>query len=165
MLILGWGGGKGGGGWECKFCWVIRAALIFEVFSLMASTIFRHLTSLHSLLQYIGRTPATHLLFLEAYMGSLFSADKCVLDSCRYLQLRGFDVTYLPVGKDGLLKLEELEAAFRPDTALVSVMTVNNEIGERPECLRYEGFRHQSITSHVIYLYCMMLVWAVQLGG
>jgi Aminotransferase class-V len=59
----------------------------------------------------------------------LVVADKCVLDSCRYLQQRGFDVTYLPVGKDGLLNLEELEAAFRPDTALVSIMAVNNEIG------------------------------------
>ena len=54
---------------------------------------------------------------------------KCVLDSCRHMQDEGFDVTYLPVGNNGLIDLEELEKAMRPDTALVSIMTVNNEIG------------------------------------
>ncbi|EFJ47065.1 hypothetical protein VOLCADRAFT_109150 [Volvox carteri f. nagariensis] len=54
---------------------------------------------------------------------------KCVLDSCRWLQQRGWDVTYLPVRPDGLLDLNTLESAIRPDTALVSVMAVNNEIG------------------------------------
>ncbi|CAI7788912.1 unnamed protein product [Closterium sp. NIES-54] len=54
---------------------------------------------------------------------------KCVLDSCRHLQQEGFDVTYLPVGSDGLIDLETLKAAIRPDTVLVSIMTVNNEIG------------------------------------
>lgn len=54
---------------------------------------------------------------------------KCVLDSCRHLQDEGYEVTYLPVQNNGLIRLEDLEAAIRPDTALVSVMTVNNEIG------------------------------------
>ncbi|KAI8463346.1 MAG: cysteine desulfurase [Monoraphidium minutum] len=54
---------------------------------------------------------------------------KCVLDSCRFLQQRGWDVTYLPVNPDGMVSLTDLEAAIRPDTALVSVMAVNNEIG------------------------------------
>jgi len=55
---------------------------------------------------------------------------KCVLASCRRLEVeQGWDVTYLPVAKDGLLDLSELERAIRPDTALVSVMHVNNEIG------------------------------------
>lgn len=54
---------------------------------------------------------------------------KCVLDSARHLQDEGFDVTYLPVKNNGLIDLGELEAAMRPDTALVSIMTVNNEIG------------------------------------
>ena len=54
---------------------------------------------------------------------------KCVLDSCRHLQDEGFDVTYLPVKNSGLIDMVELEAAMRPDTALVSIMTVNNEIG------------------------------------
>lgn len=52
-----------------------------------------------------------------------------MLDSCRYLQSRGFDVTYLPVKKDGLIDLDQLKAAIRPDTGLISVMMVNNEIG------------------------------------
>jgi len=54
---------------------------------------------------------------------------KCVLDSCRHLQDEGFDVTYLPVQPSGLINMEELEAAIRADTALVSIMAVNNEIG------------------------------------
>lgn len=54
---------------------------------------------------------------------------KCVLDSCRHLQEEGFDITYLPVQKNGIIDLAELEAAIRPDTALVSIMTVNNETG------------------------------------
>ncbi|XP_020692996.1 cysteine desulfurase, mitochondrial [Dendrobium catenatum] len=54
---------------------------------------------------------------------------KCVLDSCRHLQQEGFDVTYLPVRSDGLVDLERLASAIRPDTGLVSVMAVNNEIG------------------------------------
>jgi len=54
---------------------------------------------------------------------------KCVLDSCRSIQQEGFEVTYLPVKPDGLIDLAELEAAIRPDTALVSIMYVNNEIG------------------------------------
>lgn len=54
---------------------------------------------------------------------------KCVLDSCRALEGEGFDITYLPVQKNGIVDLKELEAAFRPDTVLCSVMAVNNEIG------------------------------------
>ncbi|KND01828.1 cysteine desulfurase, mitochondrial [Spizellomyces punctatus DAOM BR117] len=54
---------------------------------------------------------------------------KCVLDSCRVLQEEGFDVTYLPVKENGLIDLQTLEEAIRPETALVSIMTVNNEIG------------------------------------
>jgi len=54
---------------------------------------------------------------------------KCVLDSCRILEMEGFDVTYLPVKTNGLVDLNELRDAIRPDTVLVSVMAVNNEIG------------------------------------
>lgn len=52
-----------------------------------------------------------------------------MLDSCRVLQEEGFDVTFLPVGKNGLIDIKDLEKAIRPDTVLVSVMAVNNEIG------------------------------------
>lgn len=54
---------------------------------------------------------------------------KCVLDSCRQLAESGFDITYLPVEKDGLLDIKKLEDAIREDTILVSVMHGNNEIG------------------------------------
>ncbi|KAJ0119991.1 cysteine desulfurase [Diaporthe amygdali] len=54
---------------------------------------------------------------------------KCVLDSCRHLQDEGFEVTYLPVMDNGLVNMDELKAAIKPETALVSIMTVNNEIG------------------------------------
>jgi cysteine desulfurase len=54
---------------------------------------------------------------------------KCVLDSCRHLEREGFQVTYVPVQPDGRVSLETLSAAIRSDTAIVSVMAVNNEIG------------------------------------
>lgn len=54
---------------------------------------------------------------------------KCVLDSARKLQDEGFEVTYLPVQTNGLIRMEDLEAALRPDTSVVSIMAVNNEIG------------------------------------
>ncbi|RWA51277.1 cysteine desulfurase [Cupriavidus sp. UYMSc13B] len=54
---------------------------------------------------------------------------KAVLDTCRELERQGFVVTYLDVGTDGLVDLDALRAAMRPDTILVSVMMVNNEIG------------------------------------
>jgi len=54
---------------------------------------------------------------------------KCVLDSCRQMQTEGMDVTYLPVQENGLVNLELLERSITDQTALVSVMAVNNEIG------------------------------------
>jgi cysteine desulfurase len=54
---------------------------------------------------------------------------KAVLDTCRELERQGFEVTYLDVQADGLLDLDRLKDAMRPDTILVSVMFVNNEIG------------------------------------
>lgn len=52
-----------------------------------------------------------------------------ILHTCEYLEKKGFEVTYLGVDKDGLVDLEELKAAIRPDTILISVMFANNEIG------------------------------------
>ncbi|HED05969.1 MAG TPA: cysteine desulfurase, partial [Ignavibacteria bacterium] len=52
-----------------------------------------------------------------------------VLDSLGYLCKKGFDITFLPVDKRGLLNLNEFEETVRDDTVLVSIMTANNEIG------------------------------------
>ena len=54
---------------------------------------------------------------------------KCVLDTCRHLEQSGFEVTYLPVQKNGLVDLEALRAAITDKTVVVSIMAVNNEIG------------------------------------
>ena len=54
-----------------------------------------------------------------------------VLDPCKALQREGFDLTLLPVDRDGLVDPDRFAAALRPDTALASVMWVNNEIGVR----------------------------------
>jgi cysteine desulfurase len=54
---------------------------------------------------------------------------KAVLDTMRELERQGFEVTYLDVQEDGLLNFDAFKAALRPDTILVSVMAVNNEIG------------------------------------
>ena len=52
-----------------------------------------------------------------------------ILHTCEYLETKGFEITYLDVDETGLVKLDELTAAIRPDTILISVMFANNEIG------------------------------------
>ena len=52
-----------------------------------------------------------------------------MLEPCRELERQGYEVTYLRPDREGNISLEELEAALRPDTALVSMMLVNNELG------------------------------------
>jgi cysteine desulfurase len=54
---------------------------------------------------------------------------KAVLDSCKRLEKDGYEVTYLPVGSDGIVDPAVVEQAIRPDTILVSVMLANNEVG------------------------------------
>jgi cysteine desulfurase len=85
-----------------------------------------------------GATEANNLAIkgvAEAYFSkgrhviTVATEHKAVLDPCNYLQNLGFEITYLPVDKDGLIELEQLEREIRPDTILVSVMAANNEIG------------------------------------
>ena len=75
---------------------------------------------------------------------------KAVLDSMRELEREGFEVTYMDVGKDGLLDLDALAKAMRPDTTLVSVMAVNNEIGVIQDIEKIgEMCRERGILFHV----------------
>lgn len=63
------------------------------------------------------------------HMIALKTEHKCVLESLKYMQRHNIDVTWLDVDADGLVDPDAVNAAMRPDTALVSVMLVNNEIG------------------------------------
>ena len=64
-----------------------------------------------------------------AHVVSVATEHPSVVDTCRTLEADGFAVTVLPVGPDGLVDLDRVEASLRPDTILVSVMAANNEIG------------------------------------
>ena len=68
------------------------------------------------------KTRGKHIITLK-------TEHKAVLDSVRELERQGFEATYLDVEEDGLVDLAKLQAAIRPDTILVSVLFVNNEIG------------------------------------
>ena len=85
-----------------------------------------------------GATEANNLAIkgvAEAYFSqgkhliTVETEHRAVLDPCRYLESLGFEVTYLGVDAEGLINLEQLKDAIRPDTILVSVMAANNEIG------------------------------------
>jgi cysteine desulfurase len=75
---------------------------------------------------------------------------KATLDTMRELERQGFEVTYLDVRDDGLLDMEALKAALRPDTILVSIMMVNNEIGVIQDIAAIgEMLRERKIIFHV----------------
>jgi cysteine desulfurase len=75
---------------------------------------------------------------------------KATLDTCRELEREGFEVTYLDVNENGLIDWEVLTSAIRPDTVLISVMYVNNEIGVIQDIPRIGEFcREKGILFHV----------------
>ncbi len=85
-----------------------------------------------------GATEANNLAIkgvAEAYFSkgrhiiTVQTEHSAVVDPCKYLRSLGFEITFLPVQKNGLIDLVQLQKAFRPDTILVSVMAANNEIG------------------------------------
>lgn len=85
-----------------------------------------------------GATEANNLAIkgvAEAYFSkgqhiiTVQTEHSAVIDPCNYLKSLGFEITFLPVQKDGIINLNELEKAFRNDTILVSIMAANNEIG------------------------------------
>jgi len=81
---------------------------------------------------------------------TLKTEHKAVLDPCRELERQGFEVTYLDVQEDGLVDLEAFRQALRPDTILVSIMFVNNEIGViQPIAEIGEICRDKGIVFHV----------------
>jgi cysteine desulfurase len=81
---------------------------------------------------------------------TLKTEHKATLDTCRELERQGFEVTYLDVQENGLLDIESFKAVLRPDTILVSVLFVNNEIGVIQDVAQIgEICRSKGIVFHV----------------
>ncbi len=72
--------------------------------------------------EFLGESGKRHII-------TVVTEHKAILDTCKYLERHGYEVTYLPVNLDGLITVEQVEAAIRPETAIVSVMFANNETG------------------------------------
>lgn len=106
-----------------------------------------------------GATEANNLALLGAarfyqhkgqHIVSMVTEHKAVLDSLEQLEKEGFTVTYLTPKTNGLLDIEQLKQALRPDTILVSIMHVNNEIGVIQDIKSIaESLRNQGIVFHV----------------
>lgn len=89
------------------------------------------------------KTKGKHLITVK-------TEHKAVLDTMRELERQGFEVTYLDVQENGLIDLDVLKAAIRPDTILISVMWVNNEIGVIQDIPAIGAFcRENKIIFHV----------------
>jgi cysteine desulfurase len=115
-------------GWEAQSAVKLARSVIAEVIN----------ANLEEIIFTSGATEANNLAIkgvAEAYFSqgkhiiTVATEHRAVLDPCLYLETLGFEVTYLPVQKDGLIDLERLKDAIREDTILVSVMAANNEIG------------------------------------
>jgi cysteine desulfurase len=76
---------------------------------------------------------------------------KAVLDTCKNLEKHGFEVTYLPVQLDGRVSLEDLKAAIRPTTILITIMYANNEIGVINPIAEIGNIDLLAISAHKIY--------------
>jgi len=72
--------------------------------------------------KFYENSQKNHIITLE-------TEHKCVINSCRDLEQDGFVVSYLPVQKNGLVDLNLLEKSITPQTSIISIMSVNNEIG------------------------------------
>lgn len=93
--------------------------------------------------QFYGQTKGKHIITLK-------TEHKAVLDTFRDLERHGFEATYLDVQENGLVSLDALKAAIRPDTVLISIMAVNNEIGVVQDIATIGALcREQGIIFHV----------------
>lgn len=76
-----------------------------------------------------GAIKYLHKYSKKRHIITLKTEHKCVLESCKYLENEGFEVTYLTVDASGIINLDDLNSAIRDDTGLVSIAYVHNEIG------------------------------------
>lgn len=74
---------------------------------------------------------------------TLNTEHKAVLDTCKYLETKGFEITYLNVEKNGLINLDNIRTAIRKDTILVCIMFANNEIGVIQPIKEIAAITHQ----------------------
>ena len=71
---------------------------------------------------------------------------KAVLDTCKEMENRGWEVTYLSVNKEGLIDLDNLKEAIRDDTVLITIMHANNEIGVMNDIFSIEKYAWNEIS-------------------